>query len=71
MKLKELCEGYDPKHKCQTPGTIYKTKFHGGRISIALELPKSVQHIDIVNYDDVEADIHYALEKVLKRYYFK
>ena len=30
-----------------------------------------VQDTKIDNYDDLEADLHYAIEKVLKKYYFK
>ena len=71
MLLQELLEGYDKNHKCQTPGTIYKTSFHDDHIKIKLNLPKSVQDVKIDNYDDLEADLHYAIEKVLKKYYFK
>jgi hypothetical protein len=70
MLLSELLEGYDKNHKCQTPGTIYKTSFHDDHIKIRLNLPKSVKDVEIKDYDDLEADLHYAIEKVLKKYYF-
>jgi len=70
MLLSELLEGYDKNHKCQTPGTIYKTSFHDDHINIKLNLPKSVKDVKIKDYDDLEADLHYAIEKVLKKYYF-
>jgi hypothetical protein len=64
MKLSELFEGYDPKHKCKTPGAIYKTRFHANKILVSVKLPK---HIDIPEdqVEDYEADLHYAVEKVL------
>lgn len=68
--LKEILEGYDKKHKCLTPGTIYSTKFHNNNINIKLKLPKSTEDVVIDNYEDLEADLHYAVEKVLKKYYF-
>lgn len=68
--LKEILEGYDKKHKCLTPGTIYSIKFHKNNINIKLELPKSTEDVVIDNYEDLEADLHYAIEKVLKKYYF-
>jgi hypothetical protein len=71
MKLKELLiEKYDKKHKCLTPGTIYKTKIHSDHISIRLNLPEKVKEISKEDSEDLEADIHYALEKVLAKYYF-
>lgn len=71
MLIRELYEGYDKKHKCLTPGTIYKTSFHNDHIKIRLDLPKKVQDVEIENYDDLEADLHYAIEKVLSKYFFK
>lgn len=70
MLIRELIEGYKKDHECLTPGTIYKTSFHDDHITIRLDLPKKVQDVEIKNYDDLEADLHYAVEKVLKKYYF-
>lgn len=71
MLIKELVEGYEKKHKCLTPDTIYKISFHDDHIKIKLDLPEKAQKVKIKDYDDVEADLHYAIEKVLSKYYFK
>jgi hypothetical protein len=71
MKFQEICEGYDKKHKCLTPGTIYHIKFKDNKIKISLDLPKSVKDVEIKNYEDLEADLHYAVEKLLAKHYFR
>lgn len=70
MKITELFEKYDKKHKCKTPGTIYKTKIHSDHISIRLNLPDTVAEIPANKTEDLEADLHYAIENVLAKYYF-
>jgi hypothetical protein len=70
MKLVELFEKYDKKHKCLTPGTIYKTKIHSDHISIRLNLPDKIKEIKASQTEDLESDLHYAIEKVLAKYYF-
>lgn len=71
MKLQELLtEKYDKKHKCLTPGTIYKTKIHSDHISIRLNFPDKIKDISANESEDLESDIHYALEKVIAKYYF-
>lgn len=72
MKLKEILlnEKYDKNHKCKTPGTIYKTKIHSDHISIRLNLPDNIKEIKASQTEDLEADIHYALEKVIAKYFF-
>ena len=71
MLVSEILEGYEKNHKCLTPGTIYKISFHDDHIKIRLNLPETAQDIEIKNYEDLEADLHYAVEKVLAKYYFK
>ena len=70
MKLIELFEKYDKKHKCKTPGTIYKTKIHSDHILIRLNLPKNVKELAEDKTEDLESDLHYAIENVLAKYYF-
>jgi hypothetical protein len=71
MLFREISEGYEKHHKCLTPDTIYKISFHQDHIKIRLNLPETVQDVEIKDYDDLEADLHYAIEKVLAKYYFK
>lgn len=70
MKIKELMEKYDKNHKCLTPGTIYKIKIHSDNISIKLDLPKTVNELSESQSEDMESDLHYAIEKVLAKYLF-
>lgn len=71
MKLKEiLSEKYDKEHKCKTPGTIYKIKIHQDNVSIKLDLPKNIKEVSEKQSEDLESDLHYAIEKVLAKYYF-
>jgi hypothetical protein len=67
MRIYEL---YDKNHKCQTPGTIYKIKIHGDHIDIRLNLPDNVKEVSEQQSEDLESDLHYAIEKVLAKYYF-
>ena len=67
MLLKELItEKYDPKHKCLTPGAIYSTEIHSDTINVSISLPMSLQ-LSAKQSEDLEADIHYAIESVLAR----
>lgn len=71
MKLKEILEeGYKKDHKCKTPGAIYKTKVHSDRVSIKVDLPDDINQISSEESEDLEAELHYAIEKVLAKYYF-
>lgn len=71
MKIKELLiEKYNKKHKCLTPGTIYKIKIHSDNVSIKLDLPDNVNTLSKMDSEDLESDLHYAIEKVLAKYFF-
>lgn len=65
-----LLEKYKKNHKCKTPGTIYKIKIHSKSISIKLDLPDDVKDLTETDSEDMEADLHYAIEKVLAKYLF-
>lgn len=70
MKVFEILEGYDKDHKCKTPGAIYSTSIHGRKITTKVNLPSKID-FDLTEKesDDLEAEIHYALEKVLKKFF--
>lgn len=51
--------------------TIYKIKIYDDHVSIRLNLPKSVNTIDEEQAEDLESELHYAIEKVISKYYFK
>lgn len=67
MKIIELVEKavYDEKHKCLTPGAVYGTKFHDNKITISVTLPDDIK-ISKKQSEDLEVDLHYAVEKELK-----
>ena len=71
MKLSELLsEKYDKDHTCLTPGTIYHIDIHSDKIEIKLDLPDDVNELDNEKSIDLESDLHYAIEKVLAKFYF-
>ena len=71
MKMTDLLvEKYDKKHKCKTPGAIYSVKIHEKKVSIKVEMPKDVDiDVDEDEAVDLEADLHYAVEKVLAKFF--
>ena len=71
MKLSELLnEKYDKDHTCLTPGTIYHIDIHSDKVEIVLNLPDDVNEITEVSSDNLESEIHYALEKIISNYFF-
>ncbi len=70
MFIKELLEGYDKEHKCLTPGAMYSTEVKEKSVKVKVTLPKGVV-IDLSRKknDDLEADLHYAVEKVLAQFF--
>lgn len=50
---------------------IYKIEVHSDNVSIKLELPDTVNALNKKDSAELEADLHYAIEKVLANYYFK
>jgi hypothetical protein len=63
-----LSEKYDKDHKCKTPGAIYSTEFHSNSITVKVKLPKSINIPDDES-EDLESDLHYAIEKVLAKFF--
>jgi hypothetical protein len=68
MLLKNLTEKYEPDHKCKTPGAIYTITIHDDEISAKVKLPKGIT-IPSKGAADLESDFHYAVEKVLAKYF--
>ena len=68
MLLKHLTEKYDKNHKCLTPDAIYTTTFHDKSVITKVKFPKGIS-IPEKDMDDVEADLHYAIEKVLAKFF--
>lgn len=68
MLLKNLTEKYDKNHICKTPDAIYSTTFRDGSVTTKIKLPKGIS-IPESDMDDVESDLHYAIEKVLAKFF--
>ena len=68
MLLKQLTEKYDKDHICKTPDAIYSTTFHDKSVTTKIKLPKNIT-IPESDMNDVEADLHYAIEKILAKYF--
>lgn len=68
MLLKNLIEKYDQDHECKTPGAIYKITIHDDKISATIKLPKEVS-IPSKDAANLESSLHYAIEKVLAKFF--
>ena len=68
MRLKDIKEGYKKDHKCQTPGAIFSSHISNDKVSMSVKLPFEL-NISKEEADDLEADLHYAFEKLLKKYF--
>jgi hypothetical protein len=54
--------------KCQTPDVVYNISISDEKISITLDLPKSIQ-LDEEEAELLESNIHNSLEIVLSKYF--
>ena len=69
MKINEvLNEGYNKEHKCQTPGAIYSSKISKQSVAMRVDLPMELE-LTADEATDLEAELHYAFEGVLKKYF--
>jgi hypothetical protein len=68
MLLKNLIEKYDKDHTCLTPNAIYSTTIHDNEVTTKVKLPKDII-IPEKDVEDLESDLHYAIEKVLKKFF--
>jgi hypothetical protein len=61
-------KAYDKDHVCETPGAVYSTTIHDGGLSIKVKLPKKISISDDAG-KELEVDLHYAIEKVLRKFW--
>lgn len=66
MKLKELFEGNDAK--CKTLRSVYSTRLHDKHANITVSYGKKIK-MSKKEAEDLESDLHYAIEKVLAKFY--
>ncbi len=66
MRLHQLTEKshYEKNRTCKTPDTIYSTKINGKKITVSVDLPFDPA-LTTDKSQKLEADLHYAFEKVL------
>ncbi len=66
MKLNQITEKshYKLEHECKTPDAVYSTTINDKEIKISVKLPFSVD-LTKDKSEKLEADLHYAVEKVL------
>lgn len=57
-------EGYKKKHKCKTPDAIYSSSISKRNVKMSVKTPFDLDLTD-KQANDLEADLHYAVEKVL------
>lgn len=71
MLLKDLLsekKEYGKEHECLTPGAVYSTEMHGNKLKITVELPTEIElPSSEKDSKELEVDLHYAIEKILKR----
>ena len=72
MKLSQLTERshYKKKHSCKTPDAVYSTTINDDNIKVSVKLPFEINLTDDKN-EKLEADLHYAIEKVLSSFFEK
>lgn len=69
MKILEiLTEGYKKTHKCKTPGAKYSTHIKSRSVEVKVKLPMKLTLTNKQSLD-LEADLHYALEQVLSKFF--
>lgn len=66
MKLNHLFEHshYDPDHVCKTPEAVYTTSINRREVSVSVKLPFELT-LTRDQSEKLEADLHYAIEKVI------
>jgi hypothetical protein len=66
MKLSQLTEKshYKKKYSCKTPDAIYSTHIGGNKVDISVKLPFETD-LTKDESEKLEADLHYAVEKIL------
>lgn len=64
MRMSEIEEGYKKGHKCKTPDAVYSSNISKRKVRMTVKTPFDLDLTD-KQADDLEADLHYAIEKVL------
>ena len=71
MRFGELFkEGYEPKHKCKTPDAQYSSNIGKRKVTMSVKTPMDIDLTD-EEADDLEAELHYAFEKLLAQLFKK
>ena len=72
MKLSQLTEKshYKKDHVCKTPDAIYSTSLSDDTVKISVKLPFDLG-LTKDESEKLEADLHYAVEKVLSSLFNK
>lgn len=70
MKLSQITEKshYKKNYNCKTPDTIYSTEISGKNIRLGIKLPFDPK-LTKDESEKLEADLHYAVEKILSSLY--
>jgi restriction endonuclease len=61
-------KAYDKDHVCETPGAVYSTTIHDEGLTIHVKLPKKIDIPEDAG-KELEVDLHYAIEKVLRKFW--
>jgi len=66
MKLSQITEKshYKKDHVCKTPDSVYSTTISGDTVKVSVKLPFETD-LTKDESEKLEADLHYAVEKVL------
>lgn len=72
MKLSQITEKshYKKGHTCKTPDAVYSTHIGGKNVDISVKLPFETS-LTKDESEKLEADLHYAVEKVLSKMFTK
>ena len=72
MKLSQITEKshYKKDHVCKTPDAVFSTHIGGKNVDISVKLPFET-NLTKDECEKLEADLHYAVEKVLSAKFFK
>jgi hypothetical protein len=66
MRLSQITEKshYKKNHTCKTPDAIYSTHISDNKVEVSVKLPFET-NLTKDESEKLEADLHYAVEKVL------
>jgi len=72
MKLSQLTEKshYIKNHSCKTPDAVYSTTISKNKVEVSVKLPFETD-LTKDESEKLEADLHYAVEKVLSSLFDK